>query len=160
MKKNFINLFIVLLTAGVGLGLTACSSDEESVENVNTEPTEVSTSCQIIQEEPFFNDNKTFRVKGASTITYICRIGNDFESALDSLIRKYEPLLTTLATEGHYSGQGYNIDKEKINVDFSYDSREFILLTFIDKANIYQILISDVVIDEKGNFFGYNNPPD
>lgn len=49
MKKNFLNLFIVLLTAGVGLGLTACSSDEESVENVNTEPTkepaEVQASC-------------------------------------------------------------------------------------------------------------------
>jgi hypothetical protein len=76
---------------------------------------------------------------------------------LDSLIRERELLLTG---QPAYSGQGYNIDKEKINVDFSYDSREFILLTFIDKANIYNVLISDVVIDEKGNFFGYNNPPD
>ena len=152
MKKNFINLFIVLLTAGVGLSLTACSSDEESVENVNTEPTEVSTSCQIIQEEPFFNDNKTFRVKGAFTITYICRIGNDFESALDSLIREREPLLTG---QPAYSGQGYDIDKEKIKVDFSYDSREFILLTFIDKANIYNLLCTGDVIDEKGNYFRF-----
>ena len=131
---------------------TSCSNDD----NPETSP----DLTQIIQEEPFFNNNKTFRVKGEVTITYICRIGNDFESALDSLIRKYEPRFTTWATEGYYSGQGYNIDKQKINVDFSYDSREFILLTFIDKANIYQILISDVVIDEKGNFFGYNNPPD
>ena len=159
MKKSILYLFIILLTAGVGLGLTACSSDEEG-KNVKTEPTEVSTSCQIIQEEPFFNDNKTFRVKGASTITYICRIGNDFESALDSLIRKYEPLLTTLATEGHYSGQGYNIDKEKINVDFSYDSREFILLTFIDNANIYNLLCTGDVIDEKGNYFRFIWPED
>lgn len=35
MKRNFFNLFIMLLTAGVGLGLTACSSDEEPV---NQEP--------------------------------------------------------------------------------------------------------------------------
>ena len=128
---------------------TSCSNDDN--------PETLPDLTQIIQEEPFFNDNKTFRVKGAATITYICRIGNDFESALDSLIRERELLLTG---QPAYSGQGYNIDKEKINVDFSYDSREFILLTFIDKANIYNVLISDVVIDEKGNFFGYNNPPD
>ena len=39
----------MLLTAGVGLSLTACSSDEEGVENVKTEPTEepieVQASC-------------------------------------------------------------------------------------------------------------------
>jgi hypothetical protein len=129
---------------------TSCSNDDN--------PETLPDLTQIIQEEPFFNDNKTFRVnKGAATITYICRIGNDFESALDSLIRERELLLTG---QPAYSGQGYNIDKEKINVDFSYDSREFILLTFIDKAYIYNVLISDVVIDEKGYFFGYNNPPD
>ena len=126
---------------------TSCSNDD----NPETSP----DLTQIIQEEPFFNNNKTFRVKGEVTITYICRIGNDFESALDSLIRKYEPRFTTWATEGHYSGQGYNIDKEKINVDFSYDSREFILLTFIDKANIYNLLCTGDVIDEKGNYFRF-----
>jgi len=62
-------------------------------------------------------------------------------------------VLKILATEGHYSGEGFNIDKEKVNVNFSYDSREFILLTFTDKANIYQILFSHDVVDEKGNYF-------
>lgn len=116
------------------------------------------TPTQIIQEEPFFNENKTFTVdKGGTKITYICRIGNDFDSALDSLIRKREPLLTG---QPSYSGQGYNIDKKKINVDFSYDSREFILLTFIDKANIYNLLCTGDVIDEKGNFFRFIWPED
>ena len=68
-----------------------------------------------------------------------------------------EPLLTG---QPSYSGQGYNIDKKKINVDFSYDSREFILLTFIDKANIYNILMAGDVIDEKGNYFTINWPED
>lgn len=116
------------------------------------------TPTQIIQEEPFFNENKTFTVdKGGTKITYICRIGNDFDSALDSLIREREPLLTG---QPSYSGQGYNIDKKKINVDFSYDSREFILLTFIDKANIYNLLCTGDVIDEKGNFFRFIWPED
>ena len=122
---------------------TSCSNDD----NPETSP----DLTQIIQEEPFFNNNKTFRVKGG-TITYICRIGNDFESALDSLIREREPLLTG---QPAYSGQGYDIDKEKIKVDFSYDSREFILLTFIDKANIYNLLCTGDVIDEKGNYFRF-----
>ena len=149
MKQlKFMMLAAIVSFCGVTI-FASCSNDD----NPETSP----DLPQIIHEEPFFNDNKTFRVKGEFTITYICRIGNDFESALDSLIREREPLLTG---QPAYSGQGYDIDKEKIKVDFSYDSREFILLTFIDKANIYQILISDVVIDEKGNFFGYNNPPD
>ena len=83
-------------------------------------------------------------------LKYGGEIGNDFDSALDSLIKNYAPLLNTLAKEGHYSGEGYNINKEKIDVDFSYDSREFILLTITDKVNVYQILFSGDVIDEKG----------
>ena len=119
----------------------ACDSDDNPVISPNLE----------IQEEPFFNENKTFTVdKGGTKITYICRIGNDFDSALDSLIREREPLLTG---QPSYSGQGYNIDKKKINVDFSYDNRAFVLLTFIDKANIYQYLFTGDVIDERGNYF-------
>jgi len=126
--------------------------------NVTGEDNPVISPNLEIQEEPFFNENKTFTVdKGGTKITYICRIGNDFDSALDSLIREREPLLTG---QPSYSGQGYNIDKKKINVDFSYDSREFILLTFIDKANIYNWLCTGDVIDEKGNFFRFIWPED
>lgn len=110
-----------------------------------------------IQEEPLFNENKTFTIKnGSATIVYQSRIGHDFDSALDSLVRRYEPLLETLAKEGHYSGEGLNIDKKKINVDFSYDNRAFLLLTITDKANIYQCLFTSDVIDEKGNYYFVN----
>ena len=115
----------------------------------------------IIQEEPIFNENKTFTIgNGKKRIKYQCRIGNDFDSALDSLIRRYEPILETLAKEEHYSGKGYIIDKEKINVNFSYDNRAFVLLTFIDKANIYQYLFTSDVIDENGNYYRVNWPED
>lgn len=107
-----------------------------------------------IQEDALFNENKTFTIgNGGSYILYQSRIGNDFDSALDSLINSYEPLLKTLVTEGHYSGEGFNIVKERINVNFSYDNRAFVFLTFIDKANIYQYLFTGDVIDEKGNFY-------
>ncbi len=109
-----------------------------------------------IEEDSIFSETKTFTIDhGCATITYQSRIGNDFNFALDSLIRKYEPILNVLVEEGHYSGEGYNVNKEKINVDFGYDNREFRALTFTDKANIYRILFSGDVIDERGNYFTY-----
>jgi hypothetical protein len=114
-----------------------------------------------VQEERFFIENKTFTIgNGGAAILYQSRIGHDFDSALDSLIKKYEPILIRLAQEGHYSGKGYDIDQEKVNVNFSYDSREFRLLTFIDKSNRYNILFTGEVVDEKGNYFMLMNPPD
>jgi len=105
-------------------------------------------------EEDIIKTDKIFKITGGcATVTYQSRIGNDFDSALDSLIKKYEPRLNVLTTNGYYSGEGYDIDKEKIKVDFGYDNREFRLLTFTDKANIYRILFSGDVIDERGNYF-------
>ena len=126
--------------------LVACdnnTSDDNPIISSNSTP--------IMQEEQIFNENKTFT--GSATIVYQSRIGYNFDSALDSLIRRYEPILETAAIEGHYSGEGINIYKEKINVNFSYDNRAFVLLTFVDKANIYQVLFTSDVIDEKGNYF-------
>lgn len=127
----------------------ACDSDDNPIISPNVE----------MQEEQIFNDNKTFTCNGGS-IVYQSRIGHDFDSALDSLIRRYEPILNILATEGHYSGEGLIIDKQKINVDFSYDNRAFVLLTISDKANIYQVLFTSDVIDEKGNYFRVAWPED
>ena len=113
-----------------------------------------------MQEEPIFKENQTFTIgNGCSSIMYLGKIGNDFESALDSLTRKREPMLNALAKMGSYSGE-YTIDKKKIDVDFSYDSRDFILLTFIDKTNNFPIFSSVDVIDEKGNYFGLIWPED
>lgn len=120
----------------------ACDSDDNPVISPNLD----------MQEEPIFNENKTFKCDGGS-IAYLSRIGYDFDSALDSLIRRYEPTLETAAIEGHYSGEGLNIYKEKINVNFSYDNRAFVLLTISDKANIYRVLFTSDVIDERGNYF-------
>lgn len=114
---------------------------------------------ESIQEEQIFSENKTFTSDGGS-ITYQSRIGYDFDSALDSLLRRYEPILNTAAIEGHYSGEGLIIDKQKINVDFRYDNRAFVLLTISDKANIYRVLFTSDIIDEKGNYYRVNLPED
>ncbi|MDR1226366.1 MAG: hypothetical protein LBK47_05635 [Prevotellaceae bacterium] len=106
-----------------------------------------------IQEEVIFDENKRFTIyptPGCATIAYESRIGNNFNSALDSLKKIYKQTLDT------YGEDGYYVEKENINVDFSYDDRDFFLLTFIDKANIYNYLITSVVIDEKGNYFYAN----
>ena len=66
-----------------------------------------------MQEEPLFKENQTFTIgNGCSSIMYLGKIGNDFESALDSLTRKREPMLNALAKMGSYSGE-YTIDKKK-----------------------------------------------
>jgi hypothetical protein len=108
-----------------------------------------------------FEKHKTFTIdNGCAKISYKSRIGSDFDSALDSLIRQYEPELSMLATEGHYSGEGYDIDKRKINVDFNCDDREFFFLIFTEKKNVYRILYACDVIDENGNHFNYVSCPD
>lgn len=46
-----------------------------------------------VKEESIFYEDKTFTIdNGCATITYQGRIGNDFNSALDSLIKRYELL--------------------------------------------------------------------
>jgi hypothetical protein len=83
-------------------------------------------------------------------------IGNDFDSALDSLKKWYEPKFNTLATEGHYSGEGYYIEQKQINVDFAEDDRVFFLLTFIDSVSVnLNYIATNDVIDEKGNYYQY-----
>ena len=90
---------------------------------------------------------------GCASIKYQSRIGNDFNTALDSLMKRYDSMLDILAAEGHYSGKGYNIDQEKVNVDFNYDNRSFELLTITDIANVYNILFTNDIIDDKGNHY-------
>jgi len=112
-------------------------------------------------DECNFEKYKTFTINnGCAKIIYQSRIGSDFNSALDSLENRYEPILSVLAIEGHYSGEGYNIEEREINVDFSCDNRKFIFLTFTDKINIYRILFAGDVIDEMGNHFKHISCPD
>ena len=138
------NLFYLILSALVLF--SACSSDD----NVN------SGGESFIPKETIFEETKSFKVIGGGawlSIVYDDRIGTDFDSALESLIKEKEQILNVLITEGHYSGEGYYIEKEKMVVDFKYDDREFFVLTIIDKANIYQYLFTSIVIDSKGNHY-------
>ena len=68
-------------------------------------------------------------------------------------------MLNTLEKYGHYSGEGYNIIKLKVRLESDYD-REFINVIVTEKANIYQILISEDVIDEEGNCYFLDLPED
>ena len=143
MKKLFYSVLSALVL------FSACSSDD----NVN------SGGESFIPKESIFEETKSFKViEGGicGSIVYDDRIGTDFDSALESLIKEKEQILNVLITEGHYSGEGYYIEKEKMVVDFKYDDREFFVLTIIDKANIYQYLFSGIVIDSKGNHYYIN----
>ena len=109
-----------------------------------------------LQEEMLVSENKSFLIDGGcAAINYRFRLGVDFDSALDSLIKIYEPILNILTKEGHYSGEGYIINKENLNVDFKYDNRAFTFLTFIDKTNAYRYIFTGDVIDDKGNYYTY-----
>ena len=100
-----------------------------------------------IEEEAIFENNKIFTIQSCTKIIYENRIGNDFDSALDSLKIMYEQTLE------HYGEDGYYVEKEKIDVIFCHDNRDFFLLTFIDKTNIHNLILTSIVIDEKGNLF-------
>lgn len=114
-------------------------------------------------QEPAASSRLThIRIMGrpGEQLEYVGEIGDDYDSALDSLQRKYDPWFSGLVAEGHYSGEGYIISEEKLSVDFSYDDRDFILLTFIDKANPYNYLITGDVLDGKGNYYRLLEPED
>jgi len=88
------------------------------------------------------------------------KIGNDFDSALDSLKKQYESKFIELEANGYYSGKGYFIEKEKINVDFTEDDRTFFYVMFIDSVIIDGHLTNRHlnrfdVLDEKGNYYKY-----
>jgi hypothetical protein len=90
-------------------------------------------------------------------VIFRAKIGNDFDSALDSLKRQYEPQLVELEATGYYSGKGYFIEKERINVDFIYDDRVFFYLIFKDSVITYRHLIRNFdVLDEKGNYYRFD----
>jgi hypothetical protein len=110
-------------------------------------------SCNRTSDDldPAFRTNKTFIVlyggPFCGSITYRDRIGNDLNSAIDSLVKLRILLLEGLTAEEYY------IDKEMITVDFNYDDRKFYSIGFRRKNNdMYIFSISDV-IDSNGNCF-------
>jgi hypothetical protein len=103
-----------------------------------------------IQEEIIFDENKTFKIiNGAcGSIMYQGRISSDFDSALDSLVKKREPIIfaNTWVEE-------YYIEKEIMAIEFNYDDRAFYSIGFIDKKRNFHIFSLTDVIDSKGNYF-------
>ena len=89
-------------------------------------------------------------------VLFQSKIGNDFDSALDSLKILNESILIELETTGFYSGKGYFIEKERAMVDFSNDDRIFFYISFIDSVITYRHLIWGDILDEKGNYYVYN----
>ena len=79
------------------------------------------------------------------------KIGNNFDSGLDSLKKWYESEI--LPTEGLYSGKGYFIRKEKINVNYPHDNREFFRIYLTDSVHTYRELIANDIIDDNGNHY-------
>jgi len=98
------------------------------------------------------NDNPCICIKFKGSI------GDDFDSALDSLARQYKSKLIELETSGYYSGKGYFIERERINIDFTDDDRAFFYLGFMDSVITYRCLICNHdVLDDKGNYYVYIN---
>ena len=110
--------------------------------------------------------DKPCNCKGYSVDKNPCRcvvfkgkIGNDFDSALDSLknlneAKFIEEEITGYWSIGYYSG-GYFIEKEKVNVDFIDDDRAFFYIMFMDSVVTYRQLNRFDVLDEKGNYYLY-----
>ena len=118
MKKNFLNLFIVLLTTGVGLSLTACSSDEEGVENVKTEPTEEPTEVQAsCVEDTALNEAGQTAVGLIVGKWRLTRVGNNDYTELNTYLTftpegwvKYEIAVNTDEYRYQESERGFEDD--------------------------------------------------
>ena len=107
----------------------------------------------IIEEEDIFKTDKNFNVIGGckttvyKSIFYTNRFGNDFDSALESLIRLREPEIMNHRP----NVENYYIEKNMIFIDFEYDDRKFYLIEFIDSIRDYPVIID--VIDSRGNCY-------
>jgi len=104
----------------------------------------------VIEEETIFENNKVFSIIGGcetipyKSIIYTGRIGNDFDSALDSLIT-LKKQSSTISIENCF------IETEMITIDFTYDDRLFYIVGFMDSIRHFYVSLD--VIDSKGNYF-------
>jgi len=109
------------------------------------------TSCKktFTDDETLFKKHKTFKIiDGAcGSIKYQGKIGNNFDSALDSLIKLREPFIY-----GNPRVEEYYIEKEIMTIDFKYDDRVFFSIGFTDSRGLHIFSLTDV-IDSKGSYF-------
>jgi hypothetical protein len=120
------------------------------IENTSYKPSTVPPGENPLPEDSilFLIKDKTFNILHGpcGSIIYQDRIGKDFDSALDSLIKKMIPYHGLSQIE-------YYIDSEMITVDFNYDDRKFYSIGFRRKANDMYIFAISHVIDSNGNCF-------
>jgi hypothetical protein len=85
------------------------------------------------------------------SITPMGNIGSDFNSALDSLTRIREPLLT-----GGCPGApcyDYYVAVDTFQIDYPTDDRDFLGVEFRDIGNDQPIFAMSDVIDSYGNYY-------
>jgi hypothetical protein len=81
------------------------------------------------------------------SIIYSASLGNDYDSALEEVVKLYKSVLSP------YEPDSYYIDAEIITVDFTDDDRLFYYVTFRDRRNDHSIS-SGTVLDSYGNHYG------
>ena len=112
-------------------------------------------SCKKEKKIYLLSDGK----RTCEYIVYCAKIGNDLETALDSLIKLRDFFL---------SNEDYYIKKEDItaNVDFNRDDRLFYLIHFINarisREPPYEFVLFSVsdVLDSYGNYYKKVHCPD
>ena len=109
-------------------------------------------ACNKNPKDDEFNLTKgqSFKIiHGAcGSIVFLEKIGSDFDSALDSVIKLREPMIIAQPRV-----EGYYIEKEIMTIDFHYDDRVFYSIGFIDKIKNFHIFSLSDVIDSEGNYF-------
>lgn len=139
---------------------TESDPDTNNKEGIITDSTSTPKDTATADNEPFTICNNCI------CIEFIDKIGEDFDSAKDSLIKIYEQKLDQGISEYHfypYSGTGFNFFYVNTS-EFKYEDRQFFAIEVVDKAKIktdyssdFQTLLFDSnVLDDKGNLYKYN----
>lgn len=104
------------------------------------------------EDETIFSSAKNFNVINGygSSIVYIDRIGIDFYSAKDSLMKKI-----ILPDSGCPENpcQEFYLTLETMSIDFEFDNRIFTVLVFNEPVNMIPINTPCEVLDSRGNHF-------
>ena len=84
---------------------------------------------------------------GAGYLEYEATIGNDLDSALDSLLK-------VVPYDDMYSGSPYLIETEKMDrVDYLSDDRDFYMVKVMDSITGYILGSPSNAIDTKGSWY-------
>ncbi len=113
--------------------------------NTHDEPERASEEKPLFQKEKIFEENNTFDIiiGPCGTIKYCDRIGNDYKSALDSLLKIRKPNLI----------EEYYLDEKSITVKFNVDDRSFTSIAFRRVKNDHYLFSITDVLDGKGNYY-------